>query len=148
MADARAEAEVVLFSCLDALFASTAPSIGPRDVDVLIVNCSLFVPTPSLSSLLVNRYRMRHDVQSYQLGGMGCSAGVIALHLARDLLQVYRSARCLVVSTEIITQSIHIGSDPSFLVSEHAPFVPTRGCSAAMVPHPVLPLCFLVPHRV
>ena len=116
MADARAEAEFVLFSCLDALFASS-PAVGPSDIDVLITNCSLFTPTPSLSSLLINRYKMRSDIQSYSLGGMGCSAGVIAVHLARDLLQVYRSARCLVVSTEVITQNIHLGSDPAFLVS-------------------------------
>ena len=35
---------------------------------------------------------------------MGCSAGVISIHLASDLLQVYKKAYAVVVSTENITQ--------------------------------------------
>lgn len=57
-------------------------------VDILIVNCSLFNPTPSLSAMLVNHFKMKSSVVSYNLSGMGCSAGVIAISLARELLQV------------------------------------------------------------
>ena len=116
MADARAEAEHVLFTILDALFAAH-PTVQPSSIDVLVCNCSLFCPTPSLTALLVHRYRLSPRVQTYQLGGMGCSSGVIALHLARDLLQVRRHARCLVVSTENITQNIYLGADTAMLVS-------------------------------
>ena len=116
MADARAEAEHILFPILDALFAA-APNVSPASIDVLICNCSLFCPTPSLTSLLVHRYQLSPHIQSYQLGGMGCSAGVIALHLARDLLQVRRNVRCLVVSTENITQNIYLGAEQPMLVS-------------------------------
>ena len=38
------------------------------------------------------------DLQSYNLAGMGCSAGVIAVHLAKDLLQTYPNKLALVVS--------------------------------------------------
>jgi FAE1/Type III polyketide synthase-like protein len=38
--------------------------------------------------VLVNHFKMRSDVVSYNLGGMGCSAGVIAIGLADKLLQV------------------------------------------------------------
>ncbi|KAL4586287.1 hypothetical protein LXL04_010923 [Taraxacum kok-saghyz] len=31
------------------------------------------------------------DNRSFNLGGMGCSAGVIVIDLAKDMLQVYRS---------------------------------------------------------
>ena len=62
--------------------------LQPRDIDILVVNCSLFCPTPSLSAMLVNHFKMRTDVVSYNLGGMGCSAGVIAVGLAEKLLQV------------------------------------------------------------
>jgi 3-ketoacyl-CoA synthase len=54
---------------------------------VLITNCSIFCPTPSLCSMLVNHFKLRQDVQSYHLGGMGCGNGVMALSLVRDLLQ-------------------------------------------------------------
>ena len=83
---ARMEAERVIFTTLDNLFAKTG--IKPQDVGVLVVNCSLFCPTPSLSAMIVNKYKMRKDIQSYNLGGMGCSAGLISVKLARDLLQV------------------------------------------------------------
>lgn len=38
--------------------------------------------------MLVNHFKLRQDVQSYHLGGMGCGNGVMALSLIRDLLQV------------------------------------------------------------
>ena len=61
-------------------------------VDILIVNCSLFNPTPSLSAMIVNHFKMASNVVTYNLNGMGCSAGVISISLARELLQV-RPAR-------------------------------------------------------
>ena len=57
-------------------------------VDILVVNCSLFNPTPSLSAMIVNHFKMKSSIVSYNLSGMGCSAGVIALSLAQELLQV------------------------------------------------------------
>jgi 3-ketoacyl-CoA synthase len=116
MAEARAEAEAVMFGCLDKLFASTG--VDPRrDVRVLIVNCSLFNPTPSLASMVVHRYRMREDVKSFNLGGMGCSAGLIAVDLARDMLQANPGCYAVVVSTENITLNWYFGNDRSMLLS-------------------------------
>ena len=57
-------------------------------VDILVVNCSLFNPTPSLSAMIINHFKMRSNIVSYNLAGMGCSAGVIAVNLAKELLQV------------------------------------------------------------
>lgn len=37
---------------------------------------------------VVHKFKMRSDIQSYHLGGMGCSSGVIAVNLIRDLLVV------------------------------------------------------------
>ena len=62
-------------------------------VDILIVNCSLFNPTPSLSAMIVNHFKMASNVVTYNLNGMGCSAGVISISLARELLQVQGPAR-------------------------------------------------------
>ena len=56
-------------------------------VDIVIVNCSLFNPTPSLSAMVVNHFGMRPDIKSYNLSGMGCSAGIISIGLAKELLQ-------------------------------------------------------------
>jgi 3-ketoacyl-CoA synthase len=38
--------------------------------------------------MIVNHYKLRGNVQSYNLGGMGCSAGLISIDLAKQLLQV------------------------------------------------------------
>jgi hypothetical protein len=57
-------------------------------VDILVVNCSVFCPTPSLSAMVVNYFKMRRDTITYNLAGMGCSAGLISISLARELLQV------------------------------------------------------------
>lgn len=86
MRQAREEAEQVMFGALDELFEKTG--IKPKDVGILVVNCSLFNPTPSLASMIINHYKMRGNVKSVNLGGMGCSAGLISIDIARDLLQV------------------------------------------------------------
>ncbi|KHN20977.1 3-ketoacyl-CoA synthase 4 [Glycine soja] len=111
---ARAEAEQVMFGALDNLFQST--NIKPKDIGILIVNCSLFNPTPSLSSMIVNKYKLRGNIRSFNLGGMGCSAGVIAVDLAKDLLQVHRNTYAVVVSTENITQNWYFGNKKSMLI--------------------------------
>ena len=48
---------------------SLVAGIKPRDIDFLVVNCSLFCPTPSLSAMIVNHFRMRSNIVSYNLGG-------------------------------------------------------------------------------
>ncbi|CAN1125364.1 3-ketoacyl-CoA synthase 4 [Linum perenne] len=95
MQAAREEAEQVMFGALDTLFANT--KIKPKDIGILVVNCSLFNPTPSLSAMIVNKYKLRGNIRSYNLGGMGCSAGVISVNLAKDLLQVHRNTYAVVV---------------------------------------------------
>ncbi|GHP06017.1 hypothetical protein PPROV_000476400 [Pycnococcus provasolii] len=113
MARAREEAEEVIFQCVDSVLAKTR--LKPRDFTVLVVNCSLFCPTPSLASMVVNKYGFKSNVQSYSLGGMGCSAGVIAVALAKDLLASH-GGLALVVSTENITQNWYFGNDRSMLI--------------------------------
>ncbi|KAK8706637.1 hypothetical protein V6N13_050192 [Hibiscus sabdariffa] len=114
MAAARQEAEQVIFGALDTLFANT--NVKARDVGILVVNCSLFNPTPSLSAMIVNKYKMRSNIKTYNLGGMGCSAGVIAIDLAKDVLQDQRNSYAIVVSTENITQNWYFGNKKSMLI--------------------------------
>merc|ERR1711967_196294 len=63
-----------------------------------------------------HRFKFRQDVRSYNLGGMGCSANVISVDLAKQLLQNQPGTRALVVSTEIITPNLYLGNDKSMLV--------------------------------
>jgi hypothetical protein len=41
--------------------------------------------------MIVNHFKMRSNIITYNLSGMGCSAGVISIGLAQQLLQVRRS---------------------------------------------------------
>ncbi|KAL2542602.1 3-ketoacyl-CoA synthase 6 [Abeliophyllum distichum] len=114
MEAARQEAEMVIFSAMDSLLEKTG--LKPKDIDILIVNCSLFSPTPSLSAMVINKYKMRGNIKSFNLSGMGCSAGLISIDLARDLLQVHHNSNAIVVSTEIITPNYYQGKERSMLV--------------------------------
>jgi len=115
MQRAREEADLVMSGCLEELFRRTG--IKPTDIDILIVNCSLFNPTPSLAAMMINKYKMRTDIKNYNLSGMGCSAGVIAIDLAKDLLQVHKNSLAVVISTENITQNWYTGDRKAMLVS-------------------------------
>ncbi|KAE9587566.1 putative oxidoreductase, Very-long-chain 3-oxoacyl-CoA synthase [Lupinus albus] len=115
MKEARKEAEIVMFSAIDELFSKTCAK--PKDIGILIVNCSLFNPTPSLSAMIINHYKLRGNIKSYNLGGMGCSAGLISIALAKDLLQVHPNSYALVISMENITLNWYEGNDRSKLVS-------------------------------
>ena len=115
MVEAHLEAESVMFGAIDDLFSKTR--IKPQDVGILVINCSLFVPTPSLSSIVVRHYDMREDVKSFNLGGMGCSAGIISIDLAKRMLRAHPNTNALVVSMENITLNWYWGNDTSKLVS-------------------------------
>ncbi|KAK9706104.1 hypothetical protein RND81_07G104200 [Saponaria officinalis] len=114
MAFARKEAEDVMFGAIDDLLAKT--NVKPKDIGILVVNCSLFNPTPSLSAMIVNHYKLRGNIVSYNLGGMGCSAGVISVDLAKQLLQVHPNSYALVLSTENITLNWYLGNERSMLL--------------------------------
>jgi len=114
MEAARKEAETVICSCLEDLFQKTG--VQPKEVDFLVINCSLFSPTPSLCAMACNRFQMRSDVRTYNLSGMGCSASLISVDLVSDLLQNNPNSVAVVVSTELITQSLYHGHEKSMLL--------------------------------
>ncbi|CAH1431813.1 unnamed protein product [Lactuca virosa] len=84
MKDSRREAEMAIFGSIDMLLAKT-----------------------------VNQYKLPENVVSYNLVGMGCSAGLLAIGLAKQLLQVHQNTYALIVSTETITENCYIGEDLS-----------------------------------
>jgi 3-ketoacyl-CoA synthase len=111
---ARDEAKAVIFPLVKELLERTG--ILPEQIDILIINCSLFTPTPSLCALVCNEFCLREDVRTYNLGGMGCSANVISIDLAKELLENRPGARALVISTENLTQNLYTGNEKSMLL--------------------------------
>ncbi|KAL5218679.1 hypothetical protein ABZP36_019363 [Zizania latifolia] len=113
--DALDEMDAFFDASIAELFARTG--FGPSDVDVLVVNVSMFSPAPSLASRVVHRYGMREDVAAYNLSGMGCSAGLTSLDLARNALRTRPRALALVVSTESIAPNWYKGTDKSMMMA-------------------------------
>ncbi|WOH16179.1 hypothetical protein DCAR_0935728 [Daucus carota subsp. sativus] len=114
--EARKEAEKVIFGAIDELL-SKVQNVKVSDIGILVLNCSMFNPTPSLSSAIVNRYNLRSNILSYNLAGMGCSAGNISIDLAKNLLQVHSNYYALVINLECSNENWYRGNDRSMLVS-------------------------------
>ena len=112
----RKEAETVIFDIVES--ALKKAKLHPKEVDILVINCSLFSPTPSLCAMVISKFGMRQDIQSFNLGGMGCGASLISVGLARDLLQRrrFRGGKALVISTEVITPNLYHGNERGFLL--------------------------------
>ncbi|KAI5061480.1 hypothetical protein GOP47_0023985 [Adiantum capillus-veneris] len=91
--------------------------INLHDIGVIVTNCSVFSPTPSMTSMIINKYKLPVDVKSFNLAGMGCSAGLLALDLAKRVLLAHPNKYALVLSTENLTRSLYYGNQRSMLVT-------------------------------
>ncbi|XP_068648861.1 3-ketoacyl-CoA synthase 1-like [Aristolochia californica] len=110
------EAQEGMFSAVDSLLQTTM--IDPSQIDIVITTCGMFSPTPSLSSMIVNRYHLKPNVQTFNLSGMGCSSGVMSIDMAAKLLSRDRRIRyALVVVTESISLNWYFGENRSMLVT-------------------------------
>ncbi|PON75347.1 Very-long-chain 3-ketoacyl-CoA synthase [Parasponia andersonii] len=117
LVDALAEMDEVIFATLDDLFAKTSSFVSPSEIDILVVNVSLFSAAPSLTSRIVNRYKMRENVMSFNLSGMGCSASIVAIDLVQHLFKSHKNANAIVVSTESFGPNWYCGKEKSMMLS-------------------------------
>ncbi|RYR63045.1 hypothetical protein Ahy_A04g020833 isoform C [Arachis hypogaea] len=109
------EAETIMCSAISDLFWRN--NINPKSIDILITNSCVFCPTPSLSAMVVNKFKMRSNIMSFNLSGMGCSAGIISVSLAKDLLRVHRGSLALIVSSETLNLNWYTGKVHSMLLT-------------------------------
>ena len=61
---------------------------GYVQINGLVVNCSAFNPTPSLSAAVVNKFKFKRGIRTFNLSGMGCAASIIGVDLAMEILAV------------------------------------------------------------
>ncbi|KAK9074305.1 hypothetical protein SSX86_006902 [Deinandra increscens subsp. villosa] len=108
------EVELVMYGALESLFQKTR--VAPQDIGILIVNCSGFNPNPSLTSMVVNRYKLKPEIFSYNLSGMGYSAGLISISLAQNLLKTHPNTYAIVLSIEALSLYWYFGNDRSMLL--------------------------------
>ncbi|WVY92700.1 hypothetical protein V8G54_031788 [Vigna mungo] len=113
--DTYEEIDEIMFDTLDNLFKKTA--ISPSQIDILVVNMSLFSPAPSLTARIINRYKMRENVKAFNLAGMGCSASVIAIDVVQQLFKIHKNSVGIVVSFQDLGAHWYCGSDMKMMFS-------------------------------
>ncbi|KAL4335760.1 hypothetical protein GQ457_07G033930 [Hibiscus cannabinus] len=91
--------------------------ISPQEIDVLVVNVSMLAAVPSLSSRIVNHYKMRPDIKSFDLTGMGCSASLISLDIIRNVFKSYKNKFALLVTSESLSMNWYTGNDRSMILA-------------------------------
>ncbi|XP_028757982.1 3-ketoacyl-CoA synthase 2 [Neltuma alba] len=128
LVEAWKETETLLFGAIDELLEKTW--VQSNEIGILVVNSSTFCPTPSLCDMIVNRYKLRHNVLCYDLSGMGCSAGVLAIDFAKRLLQSHPNSYAMVLSTEIVNTGAYLGNNLPMLVVN---CLFRMGCSASLL---------------
>ncbi len=85
-------------------------------MDILVSACSSVVLTPSLAAMVANRFGLRPDAATYALGGHGCTGGVLAIDLARRLMQARARACAPPPAAHAMvfwTSGAHVGIDVS-----------------------------------
>ncbi|XP_052188589.1 3-ketoacyl-CoA synthase 4-like [Diospyros lotus] len=128
-ANAVDEAQDGMFSAIDSLLFKTQLNVDL--IDVVIVTSGSFSPAPSLSSRIVNRYKLKPDVKTFNLSGMGCSSGVAAFDLAARVLSVGKKVQyALLIITEGISSNWYFGDNRSMLVTN---CIFRVGCAAAVL---------------
>ncbi|CAL6021295.1 3-ketoacyl-CoA_synthase [Hexamita inflata] len=126
--DARVESKAVIFPTIKELLEKTG--IQASQIDVLVTTCALFVPLPSLSAMIVNEFKMKKDIHSFSLGGMGCSASPIGVDIVNSFLQNKNLKYALLISTENISQNYYVGNDASMLLPNT---LFAAGCAAVLL---------------
>ncbi|GAB2274300.1 3-ketoacyl-CoA synthase 12 [Dionaea muscipula] len=91
--------------------------VSPQEIDVLVVNVSMLAVAPSLASRIVNRYKMREDVRTFNLTGMGCSASLISVDVVRNLFKANKNQYALIVTSESLTPNWYSGNDRSMILA-------------------------------
>ncbi|KAM0044876.1 putative very-long-chain 3-oxoacyl-CoA synthase [Helianthus debilis subsp. tardiflorus] len=132
--DAIQEMEEFFQDSIGKLFQRTG--IRPDNIDVLVVNVSMFASMPSLSGRIINRYKMREDVKSYNLSGMGCSASLISINLVQSIFKSNKNKLALVVTSECLTPNWYTGNDRSMILSNC--LFRTGGCAMILTNKPSL----------
>ncbi|CAN4093681.1 unnamed protein product [Withania somnifera] len=114
---AKEEVEMTVFGAIDELLLKTR--VQCENIGILVCVCCAYNVVPSLSSVIVKRYNLINDIRSYNLIGMGCSAGLIALGLVQNLLKVHDKSYALVITSESAAANIYKGNDLSKLLSNY-----------------------------
>ncbi|KAG2313091.1 hypothetical protein Bca52824_024648 [Brassica carinata] len=109
------ETHEILFTVVEDLFLKH--KIDQKCIDILVSNCSLFCPSLSTTSIIVNRCGMRSNIKSYSLSGMGFCAGLLSINLVKDLMKIHGGSLALVLSLEAVSPNGYRGKCKPMLIT-------------------------------
>ncbi|XP_028757081.1 3-ketoacyl-CoA synthase 12-like [Neltuma alba] len=113
--DARLEMDEFFHDAIAKLLSRSG--FSPSDIDVLVVNVSMSAAVPSLSSRIINHYKMREDIKAYNLTGMGCSASLISVDIIKNIFQSQKNKLALLVTSESLSPNWYSGKDKSMILA-------------------------------
>ncbi|KAG8380422.1 hypothetical protein BUALT_Bualt06G0013700 [Buddleja alternifolia] len=113
--DGILEMEEFFVETLNQLFRKSG--VSPKEIDVLVVNVALLASVPSLTSRIINHYKMRDDIKSFNLTGMGCSASLISINLVQSIFKSHKNVFALVLTSESIAPNWYSGSNKSMILT-------------------------------
>ncbi|KAL3518267.1 hypothetical protein ACH5RR_020856 [Cinchona calisaya] len=113
--DGIEEMEEFFHDSIDKLLKRTG--ISPSEIDVLVVNISMLAVIPSLSSRIVNHYKMRNNIKTYNLTGMGCSASLISINIVQNIFKTQKNLYALVITSESLSPNWYAGNDRSMILA-------------------------------
>ncbi|GMN24386.1 hypothetical protein TIFTF001_000544 [Ficus carica] len=115
LVDSITEMEEFFYDSVGKLLERTG--LSPSQIDVLVVNVSMFSAVPSLAARIINHYKMREDVKVFNLTGMGCSASLISVDIVQHVFKSQRNAHALVVTSESLSPNWYSGNERSMILS-------------------------------
>ena len=107
--------QIVITDCVASVLKKTC--LRPKDIDILIINCSLFSPTPSLCSMVINEFQMRSDILSYNLSGMVRSRVHMSapFTLVQYITEIKEEINCCSVSYVVVLMTLNCSCSPILL---------------------------------
>ncbi|KAJ0564272.1 putative very-long-chain 3-oxoacyl-CoA synthase [Helianthus annuus] len=134
LSDTQFEMDEFFTETLDKLFSKSR--VSPQDIDILVVNVSVLTLVPSLTSRIINHYKMREDIKSFNISGMGCSASLISINLVQNMFKTHRNKLALVLTTEAIAPNWYNGKERSMILTNC--LFRCGGCSVLLTNKPAL----------
>ncbi|OVA18247.1 FAE1/Type III polyketide synthase-like protein [Macleaya cordata] len=134
LTDGILEIEEFFYDTLDKLFAKS--NVCPSEIDILVVNISMFSPAPSLSARIIHHYKMREDIKVFNLSGMGCSASLISIQIVLNIFKVRKKSLAVVVTSESIGPNWYSGNSKSMILANS--LFRSGGCAILLTNNPSL----------